>query len=132
MKDLEKKRSRKQDPKVTKRAGNGNPMGMMATIVMQTHYCDISKWCMAHSAYWMLLWRFKMPQIWNQNMTASFLDFLHLEHAQVTHKHTEQPKAQLGSISLVDAKKYKDNYIICVKNRNKKLLPKNILVLHSC
>ena len=33
MKDLEKKRSRKQDPNVTKRAGNGNVMGMMATVV---------------------------------------------------------------------------------------------------
>ena len=36
MKDLEKKRSRKQDPNVTKRAGNGNVMGMMATVVTQT------------------------------------------------------------------------------------------------
>ena len=33
MKDLEKKRSRTQDPKVTKSAGNGNAMGMMDTIV---------------------------------------------------------------------------------------------------
>ena len=58
MKDLEKKRSRKQDPNVTKRAGNGNVMGMMATVVTQTsivtfqngagyarhagYHCDIS------------------------------------------------------------------------------------------
>ena len=35
-----------------------------------------------------------------------FLDFLHLEHAQVTHEHTEQPATQLGSISFIDAKKH--------------------------
>lgn len=33
MKDLEKKRARKQDQNVTKCAGNGNVMGMMATVV---------------------------------------------------------------------------------------------------
>ena len=106
MKDLEKKRSRKQDPNVTKRAGNGNVMGMMATVVTQTYYCDISKWCRVRLACWMPLSHFMMLQIWNRHMTTSFLDLLHLEHVQVAHEHTEQPTTlfNIGSISFVNPK----------------------------
>ena len=49
--------------------------------------CDISRW-----------------RIFGTNTPAtSFLDFSHLEHAQATHEHTEQPTTQLESISFVDA-----------------------------
>ena len=58
--------------------------------------------CWSRSACWMLVWRFKMAQIWNRT-TTSFLDFSRLEQAQVTHEHTEQPTIQLGSAFLVDA-----------------------------
>ena len=36
-----------------------------------------------------LLWRFKMAQIWNRHTDNSFLDLLRLEHAQATHEHTD-------------------------------------------
>ena len=39
-------------------------------------YCDVSKWRgTKHTAYWMLLWRFEMAQIWNptHNLFSRFL-----------------------------------------------------------
>ena len=33
-----------KDPRVAKRAGNGNAMGMMDTIMTQTYYCDVLRW----------------------------------------------------------------------------------------
>ena len=50
-------------------------------------YCDISRW----------------RRFGTNTLTASFLDFLCLKHAQDTHKHTEQSTTQLGSVSFVDA-----------------------------
>ena len=49
-------------------------------------YCDISRW----------------RRFGTNTPMASFLDFLCLKHAQDTHKHTEQPTTQLGSVSFVD------------------------------
>ena len=45
-----------------------------------------------HTDYYdanILLWRFKMAQIWNRHTDNSFLDLLRLEHAQATHEHTD-------------------------------------------
>ena len=54
-------------------------------------HCDVSKWHKTkRTACWMLLWSFKMAQIWNRH-TTSFLDFSRLEHAQATREHTEHP-----------------------------------------
>ena len=81
-------------------------MGMMDTIETQTYYCDVSKWRVVSSSCGVLLWRFKIAQIWNNTPTTpttSFLDFSRLEHAQAAHEHTEQPTTQLESVSFVDA-----------------------------
>ena len=66
-------------PKVAKRGGNGNAIRMMDTIMTQTYYCDVSKWRMARSACWMLLWPFQMAQIWTRHTGNLFSRFLALE-----------------------------------------------------
>ena len=58
---------------------------------------------MARSAFWMLLRRSKMAQIWNRDTDNLFSRFLRLERAQAAYEHTEQPATQLGSVSFVDA-----------------------------
>ena len=54
-KKQERSQIKPRNPKVAKRAGNGNAMGIMDTIITQTYYRDVSKWRMARSACWMLL-----------------------------------------------------------------------------
>ena len=48
--------------------------------------CDVSRW----------------RRFGTNTPTTSFLDFSRLENAQATHKHTEQPRTQLESVSFVD------------------------------
>ena len=69
-KKQERSQIKPRNTKVAKRAGNGNAIGIMDTITTKPYYCDVSKWRMARSACWMLLWRFKMAQIWNRPTTS--------------------------------------------------------------
>ena len=43
-KKQERSQIKPRNPKVAKRAGNGNAMGIMDTIITQTYYRDVSKW----------------------------------------------------------------------------------------